>query len=329
MKDQQVISFKQVNPFLTSAQGSLNKDKTDSSVLLSLDIEYKYQYYDKSGRIIQEYRIPGSPEIHNCGGYIDKIFKYRDPELKRYIKKMSVSSRLFGDSRKFPILSSRSPKLDYLIFQYISHLRNNAICDRVRILDHGCTVAEHLDLLDTFLEVGRGERAKDVLSYYGIDISALALFAAQEIHRDLDPSHFHLIHTEGSKLEFEPSFFDITFSVGVVNYVKEPLNALKSLLRSTKYVSVLALWVTANGQGFWSINHTGSNFYFFSLDDIKRLEHEFSEGKFFYSEFIPEENTSQPSSYIGLGSDETKILGCYHLVFSKIDFFPLECKPLF
>lgn len=250
MEDNQDLSFKLINPFPTSAQGNFGKDKIDSSVLLSLDVEYKYQFYDYCGKVVQEYKIPGSPEIHNCGGYIDKLFKYRSPSLKQYIQSIGVSPKLFNNSEQFPILSSRSPKLDYLIFQYIAYLRDNKICDRVKILDHGCTVAEHLDLLDILLEVDRGERAKDVLSYYGIDISALALFAAQEVHRDLDPLHFNLIHKEGSNLEFESSFFDITFSVGVVNYVKKPLNTLKSLFRSAKYASVLALWVTSGSEGF-------------------------------------------------------------------------------
>lgn len=295
--------------------------------LIALDIQTKYQFIDRTGAVRHEYGLPGSPEIQNCGGYFDKVVKYRDPALRQHLKSRGVSAESLGDPQ-FPILATRSPQLDLLIFLLVKKLREQDRCRRISIFDHGCSVAEHYDLLDTMLAADSGERARDVLDYCGLDMSALLLHTARMLHADVPLERFRLVHAEGSSLEFPDRSFDITLTVGVVNHVANPPRTLSRLLRCARHAAVMALWVTSEDKGFFAINHSGANAYFFSRSDLAQVQAENPDGKFLVANFIPETDSSQRRSYVGIDEKREESLGSYHLVFSRLPEAPFAFHAL-
>src|SRR5262249_42089559 len=194
---------------------------------------------------------------------------YRDPALRAYLEKHGVSSESF-QSQDFPILRTRAPQLDLLLLRLIRHLRSTRGLSRVSLLDHGCTVAEHYDLLDLLLSAssqGR-EDAASVLSYCGLDYSAILLGAAHSLHLAADQNHFRLMQAEGSSFTAAPGEFDLALSVGVINHVADGMGAMEKLIRATRYAVVMAAWLTAEEEGFWATNHAGVPAYFFSRRDL-------------------------------------------------------------
>jgi hypothetical protein len=300
---------------------------SDDRRVIALDICTKYQFVDATGAIRHEYVLPGTPEIQNCGGYFDKLAKYRDPALLTYLKHAGVSKESFANPQ-FPLLATRSPQLDLLLLRLIKHLREQRGNERVSLFDHGCSVAEHFDLLDVMLQAETGERACDVISYVGLDISALLLTAAQAFHSDVPQEHFRLIQSEGSNLDFPDRIFDLTLTVGVVNHVADPPATVEHLLRGTKHAAVMALWVTSEDRGFFALNHTGASAYFFSCHDLARLQDANPDGRFLVADFIPEANSTQRSSYLGIDAQRESSLGCYHLVFSRLADPPFQFNAL-
>jgi SAM-dependent methyltransferase len=324
-----IFKLEPYDPCPLSRSGTLDRSAAGGSQVLALDIESKYRFVDEAGEGYHEYPVPGTPDIQNCGGYVDKVIQYRDPTLRAYLAERGVSAASFA-SRQFPILDTRSPTLDLLLFAVIRKLQARDPDRRVSLLDHGCTVAEHFDLLDVMLQAesnGR-ERASERLEYCGLDKSAMLLTIARLLHFEVPDSHFRLVLAEGSNFSFEPRAFDLSMSVGVVNHVANPREALDKILAATRHASVLALWVTADEEGYWAINHSGVSFYFFSRADLAAALARRGEGRFYSTGYTPEADASQPRSYVGLGEDRLERLGCYHLVYSNLPELPFKADPL-
>lgn len=295
--------------------------------LVALDIQTKYQFIDSSGAVRHEYGLPGTPEIQNCGGYFDKVAKYRDPALLAHFKSSGVNAESLS-AAAFPILATRSPQLDYLIFRLVQLLRKRDGGRRISLFDHGCSVAEHYDLIDTMLQADSAERARDVLDYCGLDMSALLLHTARMLHAEVPLDLFRLVRAEGSNLDFADRSFDITLTVGVVNHVVNPPQTLSKLLKCARHAAVMALWVTSEGKGFYAINHSGANAYFFSRNDLARVQEENPDGKFYVAAYIPETDSSQRRSYVGIDAERERSLGSYHLVFSRLPEAPFGFHAL-
>jgi hypothetical protein len=310
-------------------QGALDGAAASGNQLLALDIQSKFMFVDDGGAVYHEYPVPGAPDIQNCGGYVDKVIQYRDPALLEYLRVRGVSSESFA-AGDFPILQTRSPKLDLLLFQLALYLRGQRGKGRVSLLDHGCTVAEHYDLLDVMLRASSDGalRAQDVLSYCGLDKSSMLLTVAHLLHPEVPESCFRLVLAEGSSFDFGNEVFDLSLSVGVVNHVANPPAALSKLVNATRYACVLALWMTSERDGFWGVNHSGIPNYFFSRVDLARVLESRGEGHFAEAEFIPETASSQLRSYIGLGEERTKTLGSSHVVYTTLHDLPFPATEL-
>jgi hypothetical protein len=309
-------------------QGALD-GAASGNQLLALDIQSKFMFVDDGGAVYHEYPVPGAPDIQNCGGYVDKVIQYRDPALLEYLRVRGVSRESFA-AGDFPILQTRSPRLDLLLFDLALRLRAQRGKARVSLLDHGCTVAEHFDLLDVMLGASSDGvlRAQDVLSYCGLDKSSMLLTVAHLLHPKVPESCFRLVHAEGSSFDFGDEVFDLSLSVGVVNHVADPPAALSKLVNATRYACVLALWMTSERDGFWGVNHSGIPNYFFSRADLARVLETRGEGRFAEAEFIPETASSQLRSYIGLGEERTKTLGSSHLVYTTLHDLPFPATEL-
>ena len=93
---------------------------------------------------------------------------------------------------------------------------------RVSLFDHGCTVAEHFDLLDVLLQAVGPDRARDVLHYIGLDISAMLLSAARLLHSDVKEEHFQLIRAEGSSVRLPERAFDLALTVELSTMFSTP-----------------------------------------------------------------------------------------------------------
>jgi SAM-dependent methyltransferase len=324
-----IFKLEQFDPCPLTQTGVLDEPPAQGSQLLALNIESKYQFVDETGSVYHEYSVPGSPDVQNCGGYVDKVIQYRDPALARHLAARGVTAEAFADPA-FPILGTRSPQLDLLLFGCIRQLQQRSRGHRVSLLDHGCTVAEHYDLLDVMLrsETRGREAAADCLDYCGLDKAAMLLTIARLLHIEVPDRHFRLVHAEGSDFEFTAREFDLSMSVGVINHVAGPKIALSNLLAATRHASILALWVTSDDDGYWAINHSGVHFYFFSRSDLAQILKERGEGYFYSAGNTPEAEASQRRSYVGLGEDRIERLGCYHLVYSARPDLPFEADRI-
>jgi hypothetical protein len=323
------FELQQYDPVPLSAEGQLDENKRTNSDLIALDIQSKYLFVDENGETYHEYFVPGTPDVQNCGGYVDKVIQYRDPALITHLRERGVSPETFANS-PFPILATRSPRLDLLLFAIANELRSQHGLSRVSLLDHGCTVAEHYDLLDIMMRAASSDRVtvRSALSYVGLDKSAMLLTIARLLHPWAPAEHFQVLQAEGSSFSFSNAQFDLSLSVGVVNHVADPVAALKKILAATRYACVLALWVTAGEEGFWAINHSGVANYFFSRGDLARLLRERGEGRFYSTEFTIETQASQLRSYVGIGEDKLRTLGSYHLVYSTLPELPFDAEML-
>ena len=324
-----VFDLSPFDPCPLTRSGALDDAPTQGSQLLALNIESKYQFVDESGNVYHEYPVPGSPDVQNCGGYVDKVIQYRNPALLGHLTTHGVTAGAFSDPG-FPILATRSPQLDLLLYAFIRQLRERDRARRVSLLDHGCTVAEHYDLLDVMLRAASGGRdnAPGCLDYCGLDKSAMLLTIARLLHFEVPDEHFRLVHAEGSEFDFAAREFDLSMSVGVINHVAGPTRALSKLLAATRRASILALWVTSDDDGYWAINHSGVHFYFFSRSDLAQVLKERGEGHFYSAGYTPEAVASQQRSYVGLGEDRIARLGCYHLVYSSQPDLPFKADRI-
>lgn len=323
------FTLRKFDPLPLSRSGPLDGAAEANRGLIALDVQSKFLFVDERGETFHEYFVPGTPDVQNCGGYVDKVIKYRDPALAAHIEESGVSAETFA-APGFSILGTRSPRLDLLLYALILELRRMHPSSRVSMLDHGCTVGEHYDLLDIMLRAGTGNAigAPEALSYCGLDKSLMLLNIAKLLHMNVPPQHFRLVQAEGSNFPFTDNEFDLSLSVGVVNHTAEPIRALENLLAATRYASVLALWVTSGEDGFWAINHSSVPQYFFSLADLRRILNKRGEGRFFSTEFVLETDASQLRSYVGLGEEKLKTLGSYHLVFTTLPSLPFEASEL-
>jgi hypothetical protein len=312
------------DPCPVSTTGPLEHASRTNAVV-ALETAYKYQFVDEAGHVAHEYALPTNPDIQNCGAYVDKLIKYRDPKLFEHFKRKGVNAASLK-ATEFPILDTRSPELDLLLFQLIQTVRHSST--RLRLLDHGCSVAEHIDLLDVMMTSVTGERIFNVVDYHGLDFSMQLLLAARFLHSDYPKSSFSLTQAEGSDLNFADDAFDFCLSVGVINQVAEPVKALKSLLRATSRAVVMAIWVTDKDRGFWAVNHARRSYYFFSFADLAEAAKSKTNGAFHVVRFIPETQSSQQKMAIGIGSALTQSMGCYHLVFTSMSQLPFEAGKL-
>lgn len=316
------------DPCPLTRSGTLDRSSGQSQ-LLALKIESKYQFVDEGGNVYHEYPVPGTPDVQNCGGYVDKVIQYRAPELRAYLDAEGVSEKSFGAGR-FPILGTRSPRLDLHLFELVRELQRRSPGRRIGLLDHGCTVAEHFDLLDVMLQADSGgrETASASLDYCGLDKSTMLLTIARLLHIEVPEEQFRLVRAEGSDFSFPRGSFDLSMSVGVVNHVANPREALRRILEATRHAGVFALWVTEDANGYWAINHSGVNFYFFSRCDLQEALKRRGEGRFYTAGYTPEYDASQPRSYVGLGVEKLEKLGCHHLVWSTLPRLPFPAEPI-
>jgi hypothetical protein len=323
------FSLQQFDPCPIGHDGVFDDAGATQTQVLALDIQSKYLFVDPQGNRYHEYYVPGTPDIQNCGGYVDKVVLYRDPALFEFLCRQGVSAASFASS-EFPILNTRSPRLDLALFALILELRASRPDVPVGLLDHGCTVGEHYDLLDAMLRAATHGAESGPLSidYCGLDKSAMLLSIAQLLHAQVARERFRVVHAEGSGFSFEKDEFDLSLSVGVVNHVADPKAALEKLLMATRRASVMALWVTTEPEGFWAVNHSGVPNYFFSRSDLAQVRERRGAGSYFSLEYIPETSASQMRSYVGLGQRKLESLGCYHMVYSLLPGVPFVAQRL-
>jgi hypothetical protein len=301
-------------------------DSPDARAVMALDIATKYQFHTPGGDLYHEYHLPSSREIQNCGGYIDKLLKYRSPEIRDFILGGPASLSRFLQC-PWAVLHGRSPRIDLILNDLIGVYRRGRN-ERVSLLDHGCTVAEHYDLIDLLLQASTGEKAGGVLAYVGIDHSPLVLSAARLLHPSCLGPNFRLILGEGSDLSFSDDRFDFSVSVGVVNHVARPLETMNHLLRITRIAFATVVWVTGEAKGFWAFNHSGVGNYFFAERDLAALAHQHPKGRFLFAEFVPERESTQPMSYVGIDENRIRQIGSYILVYSSLPDPPEYLQPL-
>lgn len=115
------FELQQFDPCPVSSKGIFDDDAESGKQVLALDIQSKYLFVDETGSTYHEYPVPGTSEIQNCGGYVGKVIQYRDPALAAFLRERGVSTETFARP-EFPILHTRSPKLDLAFFALIRHL---------------------------------------------------------------------------------------------------------------------------------------------------------------------------------------------------------------
>ena len=315
--------FAEFDPAPPAPTGEL-KPAQGGSALLALDRAATYLFAEAGGQIGHRYDFPDDSDVFNCGGYLDKVLQYRAPALAAHLRRHGVAKPTFDDGT-FPLLASRSPQLDLLILRMVLALRAERPGRRVSLFDLGCTVAEHFDLLDVMLRAATGDRddAAAALSYHGIDISPLVLFAARYIHGGLDPEHFRLGLVEGSGFEAPPATYDIGLSVGVIHNLKDPVGGTQRLLRVSGVGTVLACWVCNSQTGFWLTSHHAAPIYIFGLDDLRTLAGTVPDRKLLVADFIPEAQSTQQPRFVGISQEAVDSIGCYHMVVTaRTDLFP-------
>jgi SAM-dependent methyltransferase len=304
----------------------INDMASNQKSLIALDIETKMQFRTEDGEIYHEYAYPSDRHIQNCGGYIDKLLKYRSQAVRDEIRDMLMSDLEIAIS---PVLKGRSILVDILLAKMISRFNRDNPGVRAKVFDHGCTVAEHYEMIDQMLKAHCSGSAREMISYYGLDVSPLVLSAARAMHATAPPQHFQLMLAEGSNFELATDTVDFSLSVGVVNHVHDPHKALNKILQATRHGAVLVLWVTSESEGFWAVNHSGVPNYFFSIRDLRQIAlHNSPKGSFYFADFTPENLSSQPSSYYGISDERLNCLGSYTLAFCSVDYVVHGLKPV-
>jgi len=302
-------------------------DGLKGSNLIALNIEAKYRFATPDGVLFHEYLLPSTPEIQNCGGYVDKVLKYRAPSLREHFRKSGVTAGALADER-FPILQTRSGQLDLLIWELIKQRLQQVPGSAISLFDHGCSAGEHIDLLDAMLQADPGVRASEVLNYTGLDISPLLLNAAKLLHADFPDGRFRLLQSEGAAFDLPPASVDIALSVGVINHCASPLVALTKLIAGARCATVVSIWVTSEPAGFWAFNHNGIPNYFFSAADLKFARGATGQGRYLVAAYVPESMSTQKKSYVGIGAERERHLGSYHLLYDAAGSLSLDLPNL-
>lgn len=294
--------------------------------MIALDIQTKLQFRSEDGTIFHEYQYPSDRNIQNCGGYIDKLMKYRSKPVREAVSTMFLPN---AKSPELAVLKGRSILVDILLTKMIDRFSKNNIGAKAKLFDHGCTVAEHYEMIDQMLAALCNGSAREMVSYYGLDISPIALCAARILNPITSPKDFQLILAEGSDIALPANSMDFSMSIGVANHVHNPLQALEKLFELTSCGVVLVLWITGESQGFWAINHSGIPNYFVSIKDLHNFALRFAaKGAFYFADFTPEKSSTQPSSYFGISEKRIDLLGSYTLVFCGQDYVVEELKPI-
>lgn len=318
------FNLKKIPPHYNS-NAAISGTAAGNSVM-ALDIRTKLQFLSEDGSVYHEYEFPSDRDIQNCGGYIDKLMKYRSEPVRDEVASMFAPDVTAPEA---PVLKGRSILVDILLTKMIDRFITTHDGARAKLFDHGCTVAEHYEMLDQMLTAYCGRSAPESFSYYGLDVSPLALCGARMLHPKAPPSDFHLILAEGSDISPPTNSMDFSMSIGVVNHVQDPLHALDRLLDITRYGTVLVLWITGEPQGFWAINHSGFPNYFLSVKDLNVLAKRYAnKGSFHYADFIPEKSSTQTSSYLGISDERLELLGSYTLVFCGKDYVVDGTNPI-
>jgi SAM-dependent methyltransferase len=304
-------------PELPWTPGASAPEGGGSGGLVAVTIEDRYEFRDVEGRVVHTYPLSREPEWDNCGGYVGKVIAYRDPALAAHLTGAGVSRESFA-AGPFPLLATRSPLLDLLVLEVVLALRAWNPDDPVRFFDHGCTVAEHWDLLDVMLRArtGGAESSASALDYTGLDRSAQLLTYARVLHRHAPQHRFALIQQEGSAFAFPSGAFDVGLSVGVVNHTADPPEAMRRLLDVCAHALVTAVWCSPREEGMWVVNHVGTTNYLFTIEDLRGMAAE-AGGAFYVDDYVPETATSQPNSYLELTPEEIGRMGSYHLLFAR------------
>ncbi len=73
------LILERFRPCVPHHGATVDASTSDGKSLLALNIQSKYLFLGEDGHVYHEYSLPGSPEIHNLSGYVDKVVKYRDP----------------------------------------------------------------------------------------------------------------------------------------------------------------------------------------------------------------------------------------------------------
>jgi len=300
---------------------------SDSKALIAMDVRSKYYFVDDKGEFFHEYEIPSNADIHNCGGYVDKIVKYRDPALKQYLTEQGVTDEAFHTDR-FPILATRSPQCDLILYRLMMFVKEHSDKDKISLFDLGCTVSEHWDFLNLLIDVGsRGqEDAATLMTYYGLDKSQMLLGVSRLMHDWVEAEHFNLLRADGTDFDFADHFFDFSLTIGVVNHVARPKEALAKLIKATRYAVVAVIWVTLDEQGYESFTHSLLPYYCFTLKELQEIGSDNGEGKWYITDYVPESKGSQQKSLIGVGTDNTSELGSLHLLYTSLEGFAKQQK---
>jgi hypothetical protein len=175
---------------------AMEETASNDKSIIALDIQTKLQFRTEDGTIFHEYEYPSDRHIQNCGGYIDKLMKYRSQSVRNAVSTMFLPNANLPD---LPVLKGRSILVDILLTKMIDRFSQKNIGGKAKLFEHGCTVAEHYEMIDQMLAAWCGGSAQEKLSYYGLDISPLALSAARILHSKALPEDFQLILAEGQR----------------------------------------------------------------------------------------------------------------------------------
>jgi SAM-dependent methyltransferase len=307
------VDFAEFDPAPPAPAGALAPGAASRAVM-AIAATQEFLFVSEAGAQIHRYELPDHSDILNCGGYIDKLLKYRDPALAAHIRANGVTPAAFADPR-FPLLATRSPQIDLLILRALLKLLGDDPERRVRIFDLGCTVAEHYDLLALMLEAASQGKfdARRNIQYAGLDVSALALAAARALHADLPPEAFGLILQEGSAVRIPEGAYDLSLSIGVIHNLKEPVEGTIRLLNGTSFAASLACWVCAQDEGVWLTSHHAAPMYVFGGADLRRIEAETGMA-LLVGDFVPERASTQQRHFAEVSEAALETLGCYHLL---------------
>lgn len=303
--------------------------KSAGTDLVVFDRFSAYLFFDESLCEVHRYKIPDDSDILNCGGYLDKLAKYRSSQILDYLNSHGISKSSFL-SASLPLLRSRSALIDLDLLNAVTHLKEERPTRRISVLDVGCTVCEHWDFINQLIRSTTANRcgAEDWLYWHGTDLSPLVLLAAALTHASLTKEQFKVEVVGGVPIQVEEGSYDITLCIGVMHNFKDPLEGLRNLVRAAKVATLIALWVGDLSEGVWLISHHSTPFFLFGKTDLKSIIEEFPEKTFLVSDFIPENLSTQNRHFVNLNLASLDSIGSYHLIVTpRPDFFP-GCSQL-
>ena len=141
----------------------------------------------------------------------------------------------------------------------LSALVNNIKTQKNKILDIGCGNGYFINEIKKItLECDLEQ------NYFGIDISEVAIEKAKNHYPGITFEQM-----DATALTFPNNFFDIIFSYGVMEHVKNPFEALKNVHRILKDDGFFLMMIPALGH--YRIDRTDEGWYE-DLDDNKQLQ---------------------------------------------------------